>query len=281
MSEFPDKNPTITRDPDSTFALPSLDLGGPEVTGSLSNEHYELGRLDETKQSSSGGKVDEPPVEQGQAYHIDRSEIRAIPTSYKLLAFSMIIFFNTSSSFSESTLSPLKGIFRAELGVTSKWISASPGKRTLTLRCAVWGHLIRVISGKHHLASIGWHVDRLLGCYIRRNHMLRFHFGRRDRFRLWCQHDSVFFGHRWANINGVRVNAHRVGTAQTLHTLVSRQPSCSRHRSRSCLVPDSQRNLTGNCCANEQDQRVVGVGFVDPGHCNDCQSGGLRGLCDL
>ena len=44
----------------------------------------------------------------------------AIPVSYKVIAFSMIIFFNTSSSFSESTLSPLKGIFRAELGVTSK-----------------------------------------------------------------------------------------------------------------------------------------------------------------
>lgn len=58
---------------------------------------------------------DEPPSE-------ETSEVtaRSIPTSYKLIAFSMIIFFNTSSSFSESTLSPLKGTFRSELGVTSK-----------------------------------------------------------------------------------------------------------------------------------------------------------------
>jgi hypothetical protein len=50
----------------------------------------------------------------------DRISVRAIPRRYQLLAFSMIIFFNTSSSFSESTLSPLKGVFRQELGVTSR-----------------------------------------------------------------------------------------------------------------------------------------------------------------
>lgn len=49
----------------------------------------------------------------------ERLAIRAIPRRYQLLAFSMIIFFNTSSSFSESTLSPLKGVFRDNLGVTS------------------------------------------------------------------------------------------------------------------------------------------------------------------
>jgi len=45
---------------------------------------------------------------------------RRIPRRYRLLAFSMIIFFNTSSSFSESTLSPLKSTIRKELGVTSE-----------------------------------------------------------------------------------------------------------------------------------------------------------------
>ncbi|WVW83550.1 hypothetical protein I302_105571 [Kwoniella bestiolae CBS 10118] len=44
---------------------------------------------------------------------------RAIPLRYRLMAFSMIVFFNTSSSFSESTLSPLKSTFREELGVTN------------------------------------------------------------------------------------------------------------------------------------------------------------------
>ena len=48
-----------------------------------------------------------------------RASRRFIPRKYQFIAFSMIIFFNTSSSFSESTLSPLKSIIRKELGVTS------------------------------------------------------------------------------------------------------------------------------------------------------------------
>ncbi|WVF71060.1 hypothetical protein IAT40_005857 [Kwoniella sp. CBS 6097] len=48
------------------------------------------------------------------------SAARYIPLRYRLVAFSMVIFFNTSSSFSESTLSPLKSTFREKLGVTSK-----------------------------------------------------------------------------------------------------------------------------------------------------------------
>ncbi|OCF32015.1 hypothetical protein I317_06699 [Kwoniella heveanensis CBS 569] len=44
---------------------------------------------------------------------------RYIPLRYRLIAFSMVIFFNTSSSFSESTLSPLKSTFREQLGVTN------------------------------------------------------------------------------------------------------------------------------------------------------------------
>jgi len=49
-----------------------------------------------------------------------RASRRFIPRKYQFIAFSMIIFFNTSSSFSESTLSPLKSIIRKELGVTSE-----------------------------------------------------------------------------------------------------------------------------------------------------------------
>ncbi|WWD09701.1 hypothetical protein V865_007829 [Kwoniella europaea PYCC6329] len=44
---------------------------------------------------------------------------RFIPLKYRLIAFSMVVFFNTSSSFSESTLSPLKSTFREQLKVTT------------------------------------------------------------------------------------------------------------------------------------------------------------------
>jgi len=42
-----------------------------------------------------------------------------IPLRYRLLAFSMIIFFATGSSFAENTLSPLKSTVRKELKVTN------------------------------------------------------------------------------------------------------------------------------------------------------------------
>nr|XP_018999164.1 uncharacterized protein I203_08308 [Kwoniella mangroviensis CBS 8507]OCF62625.1 hypothetical protein I203_08308 [Kwoniella mangroviensis CBS 8507] len=47
------------------------------------------------------------------------SPSRFIPLKYRLIAFSMVVFFNTSSSFSESTLSPLKSTFREQLKVTN------------------------------------------------------------------------------------------------------------------------------------------------------------------
>jgi hypothetical protein len=46
--------------------------------------------------------------------------LRHIPRKYQIMAFCMIIFFNTSSSFSESTLSPLKSIIRSEMKITSE-----------------------------------------------------------------------------------------------------------------------------------------------------------------
>ena len=58
----------------------------------------------------------------GVQFDVEPTARRAIPLRYRLFAFSMIIFFNTSSSFSESTLSPLKSTIRKELGVTSTLI---------------------------------------------------------------------------------------------------------------------------------------------------------------
>jgi hypothetical protein len=46
--------------------------------------------------------------------------VRHIPRKYQIMAFAMIIFFNTSSSYSESTLSPLKSIIRKEMNITSE-----------------------------------------------------------------------------------------------------------------------------------------------------------------
>ena len=69
--------------------------------------------------SSSRGEKEDDRLRSPAEDDSERLAIRAIPRRYQLLAFSMIIFFNTSSSFSESTLSPLKGVFRDNLGVTS------------------------------------------------------------------------------------------------------------------------------------------------------------------
>jgi len=64
---------------------------------------------------------------------------RFIPRKYQFIAFSMIIFFNTSSSFSESTLSPLKSVIRKELGVTSE--PTAQIEACAHARRSVWSHL--------------------------------------------------------------------------------------------------------------------------------------------
>jgi hypothetical protein len=101
----------------SPVVVPQLTSGVSQNIDSRNKEQIELDSIG--LGADAERKTDTPLIENGQDDNIDRS-VRTIPTSYKLLAFSMIIFFNTSSSFSESTLSPLKGILRAELGVTSK-----------------------------------------------------------------------------------------------------------------------------------------------------------------
>lgn len=49
-----------------------------------------------------------------------------IPMKYSLLAFSMIVFFATGSSFAEGTLGPLKSTLRKELKISSKCDSNEP-----------------------------------------------------------------------------------------------------------------------------------------------------------
>jgi hypothetical protein len=121
---------------DPTAAVPHL-VGAqdrPQETPD-SKEQFELGRLRSSRRDASDNLSPESlgNQEQGEEQDTSRMSPRAIPTSYKIMAFSMIIFFNTSSSFSESTLSPLKGIFRAELGVTSKYLSVGHYRHSLTV----------------------------------------------------------------------------------------------------------------------------------------------------
>lgn len=119
MSYPQEKQPDKHNIVDSPPVVPYIASSQQDHT-SHSKEEYELGNLRAHGNDAADVAGEERIVRQGNGQADGRFAVRAIPTSYKLMAFSMIIFFNTSSSFSESTLSPLKGIFRAELGVTSK-----------------------------------------------------------------------------------------------------------------------------------------------------------------
>lgn len=59
-----------------------------------------------------------------------------IPMKYSLLAFSMIVFFATGSSFAEGTLGPLKSTLRKELKISSESTANGP---ILTLPDAQYG----------------------------------------------------------------------------------------------------------------------------------------------
>lgn len=84
------------------------------------NEPTDLDEKD-TKEESTA----EPPV--GPS---------VIPMKYSLLAFSMIVFFATGSSFAEGTLGPLKSTLRKELKISSE---CHPNKPVLTLLDAQYG----------------------------------------------------------------------------------------------------------------------------------------------
>jgi hypothetical protein len=120
MIHIPDKTLAGTHIDPSAFTVPHLTSGGAGLYP-RDNEQIELDNFGAVQDKPAGASTDQPLIEQSQDRHLSRNAVRAIPNSYKLLAFSMIIFFNSSSSFSESTLSPLKGIFRKELGVTSRF----------------------------------------------------------------------------------------------------------------------------------------------------------------
>jgi len=118
MTDLPGKTPGDSDLEQSTFTVPCLTVEG--AAHSRINEQIELDSFSALKGKACVASAEQPLNEQSEDQNAGRNTVKAIPNSYKLLAFSMIIFFNTSSSFSESTLSPLKGIFREELGVTSR-----------------------------------------------------------------------------------------------------------------------------------------------------------------
>jgi hypothetical protein len=105
---------------ESTDAVPYIASNQPGQSVPRSKDEYELDGIRSGTHYPTDPTGEELLVEHGEDVDPGRVAPGAIPVRYKVLAFSMIIFFNTGSSFSESTLSPLKGIFRRELGVTSK-----------------------------------------------------------------------------------------------------------------------------------------------------------------
>jgi len=119
MTDLPGKTPGDSNIEQSSFTVPCLTLDG--AAHSLINEQIELDSFSAVKGRPTVASAGQPLIEQSEDQNAGHNTVKAIPNSYKLLAFSMIILFNTSSSFSESTLSPLKGIFRKELDVTSKF----------------------------------------------------------------------------------------------------------------------------------------------------------------
>jgi hypothetical protein len=121
MIHIPDKTLAGTDIDPSTLTVPRLTSGGAGVY-SRENKQIQLYSLGAVQDKPAEASTDQPLMEQSQDRDLCRNAVRATPNSYKLWAFSMIIFFNTSSSFSESTLSPLKGILRKELGVTSRFL---------------------------------------------------------------------------------------------------------------------------------------------------------------
>ena len=57
--------------------------------------------------------------------------------------------------------------------------------------------------------------------------------------------------------------ADRICPAQALRALVPRQSPCPCHRYRSRLVSRPQRCLASECCPDEHDWRLVGMGTLD------------------
>lgn len=127
-------------------ALPTL---------TLKNDTYPLGGdLPTRTRDKDQHNNDDGRDEQGVLIKPD------IPWRYRLLAFSMILFFATSSSFCESTLGPLKSTLVKELKITSEseykshfalWMRGSLGMFPDD-RCPIWSYRLRFESGQYHPA---------------------------------------------------------------------------------------------------------------------------------
>lgn len=67
------------------------------------------------------GKEQPTPDKDSQSDHAKKYELppQQIPFKYRALAFAMIIFFATGSSYADGVLSPLKSTLRKELDITN------------------------------------------------------------------------------------------------------------------------------------------------------------------
>ncbi|WRT66793.1 uncharacterized protein IL334_003756 [Kwoniella shivajii] len=155
------------------------------------------------------------------------SAARYIPMKYRIIAFSLVIFFNTSSSFSESTLSPLKSTFRTELGVTNAQYGAISSASSLVntilpvlggLGIDYWGATYAFIMVGAIVSAAGantTHFGMVVGGRILMG------FGSMGKFKLLY----------------IAYESHRIGPAQAILPLVSWQPFGAGHRHRPRLEP--------------------------------------------
>jgi hypothetical protein len=151
-----------------------------------SEDQIELGNSGLAGGSSSGIETSDPVVEQRQGSTSIAKLSKRYPFRGKLLGISMIVSFNTSSSFFESTLSPLEGIIGPDL---VSQVRARFVRGVLTHRCEIWGYLLGIKPGQYDFTHAWWDTHRLLEleCFLCRHYMLQICFGRSHSLRLWRQ----------------------------------------------------------------------------------------------
>ncbi|OCF73363.1 hypothetical protein I204_06595 [Kwoniella mangroviensis CBS 8886] len=100
QSTSPDETPSI-----KSRSEKNLNLVEPET------------ELPTLSNSPSSNAVNDKTHQDGEGFESDNE--LSIPRKYRFIAFSMIIFFATGSSFLQAITSPLKSTFKKELGVTN------------------------------------------------------------------------------------------------------------------------------------------------------------------
>ncbi|OCF54367.1 hypothetical protein L486_08281 [Kwoniella mangroviensis CBS 10435] len=166
------------------------------------------------------------------------SPSRFIPLKYRLIAFSMVVFFNTSSSFSESTLSPLKSTFREQLKVTNAQYGAISSASSLV------NTILPVIGG---LGIDYWgatYASIICSTFIMLGAIISAAGSNTSRFGL---------------VVGGRILMGFGSMAQAIYSLVSRKQSSPCYRSRPGVEQGTICDFEKYGSPNEYDQRLMGI----------------------